>query len=85
MKINVYGVGNALVDLQVQLSDEILARTGFEKGIMTLVDDDQQREVLEEISQLPRNQCSGARLLTVVRSARTRWGISSWPRCADWG
>jgi sugar/nucleoside kinase (ribokinase family) len=59
MKIDVYGVGNALVDLQVQLSDEILARTGFEKGIMTLVDDDQQRRLLDEISQLPRNQCAG--------------------------
>jgi len=59
MKINVYGVGNALVDLQVQVSDEILARTGFEKGIMTLVDDDQQRQVLDQISELPRNQCSG--------------------------
>ena len=59
MKINVYGVGNALVDLQVQVSDEILARTGFEKGIMTLVDDDQQRELLDQISQLPRNQCAG--------------------------
>ena len=37
MKIDVYGVGNALVDLQVQLSDEILARTGFEKGITNTV------------------------------------------------
>ena len=59
MKNDVYGVGNALVDVQVQVSDEVLARTGFEKGLMTLVDDDQQRRVLDEISQLPRNLCAG--------------------------
>ena len=59
MKIDVYAVGHALVDLQVQVTDEVLEASGFDKGIMTLVDDDQQQQVLEQIADLPRNQCAG--------------------------
>ena len=45
MKYDVYGVGNALVDIQAQVTDEIVASTQFEKGIMTLVDDQQQLRI----------------------------------------
>ena len=59
MKYDVYGVGNSLVDVQAQVTDEILAQTGFEKGIMTLVDDQQQRKVLQTIDGSPLNRCAG--------------------------
>ena len=36
MSFDVYGIGNALVDVQAQVPDEVVAGTGFEKGIMTL-------------------------------------------------
>jgi hypothetical protein len=59
MKYDVYGVGNALVDIQAQVSDELLAATGFDKGIMTLVDDDQQQKIINGLSGLNLNRCAG--------------------------
>lgn len=59
MKYDVYGVGNALVDIQAQVSDELLAASGFDKGIMTLADDVQQQKVLAQLEGLPLNRCAG--------------------------
>jgi sugar/nucleoside kinase (ribokinase family) len=59
MKYDVYGVGNALVDIQAQVSDELLAASGFDKGIMTLADDAQQQKVLAQLQGLPLNRCAG--------------------------
>ncbi len=59
MKFDVYGVGNALVDVQAQVSDALLAETGFDKGIMTLVDDAQQQTLLSKLSDLKLNRCAG--------------------------
>ncbi|GAB5440380.1 MAG: adenosine kinase [Fuerstiella sp.] len=59
MKYDVYGVGNALVDIQAQVGDDLLQATGFEKGIMTLVDDKQQQSVLQRLNGLPLNRCAG--------------------------
>lgn len=59
MKYDVYGVGNALVDVQAQVDDKLVADTGFDKGIMTLVDDAQQQDVLARLNGLPLNRCAG--------------------------
>ncbi|MFT5523431.1 MAG: sugar/nucleoside kinase (ribokinase family) [Pirellulaceae bacterium] len=59
MKYDVYGVGNALVDVQAQVSDEVVSSTNFDKGIMTLVDDEQQQAVLQSLDGLPLNRCAG--------------------------
>ncbi|MDG1896326.1 MAG: adenosine kinase [Fuerstiella sp.] len=59
MKYDVYGVGNALVDIQAQVSDELLAATGFDKGIMTLVDDAQQQQLITKLAGLNLNRCAG--------------------------
>ena len=44
---DLYGLGNALVDTEYHISDELLAKLGVEKGMMTLIDD-AQLAVLEE-------------------------------------
>ncbi|APZ94476.1 adenosine kinase [Fuerstiella marisgermanici] len=59
MKYDVYGVGNALVDVQAQVADALLAESGFDKGIMTLVDDAQQKSLLTKLNGLPLNRCAG--------------------------
>lgn len=71
MTFDVFGIGNALVDLQAQVSDEQLQGTGFDKGIMTLVDDDQQRQVLKSLDGLPLNRCAGG------SAANTIMGIAN--------
>ncbi|QDT01690.1 5-dehydro-2-deoxygluconokinase [Rubripirellula lacrimiformis] len=56
---DVFGVGNALVDIQTTVKDEVLGEIDVEKGIMTLVDDDRQRDVLNKLDGHPINRCAG--------------------------
>jgi sugar/nucleoside kinase (ribokinase family) len=59
MAYDVYGVGNALVDIQAQVSDDFVRRLKLDKGIMTLVDDGAQTEVLAQLNGIPLNHCAG--------------------------
>ncbi len=59
MEYDVYGVGNALVDIQTQISDDVLDRLGFSKGLMTLVEESVQQQVLSELDGRPLSQCAG--------------------------
>ena len=59
MRYNVLGVGNALVDIQVQVPDSHLNEIGFTKGIMTLVTEEAQKRVLESLSAAKVNRCAG--------------------------
>ncbi len=45
----VYGIGAALVDTEIQVSDTDLATMGVEKGVMTLVDEARQAELLQHL------------------------------------
>ena len=59
MSYAVYGVGNALVDIQAQVSDEMLERLKFDKGVMTLVDDETQQRVLAALDGVSVSRCAG--------------------------
>jgi len=59
MRYDVFGVGNALVDIQARVSDNWVSQTGFEKGLMTLVDDTQQKGVLSRLNGISLNRCAG--------------------------
>jgi sugar/nucleoside kinase (ribokinase family) len=41
-----YGIGAALVDTEIKVQDRELAQINVEKGLMTLVDEERQRELL---------------------------------------
>ena len=43
---HVYGLGAALVDTEIEVSDQELEQHGIEKGLMTLVDEDRQTQLL---------------------------------------
>ncbi|MFQ5344344.1 MAG: adenosine kinase [Mariprofundus sp.] len=59
MTYNVYGVGNAIMDMQVQCEDTFLDTAGIEKGVMTLVDDEHQKNILDALAGHHINYCSG--------------------------
>jgi sugar/nucleoside kinase (ribokinase family) len=59
MPIDVYGVGNALVDIQAHVPDAFLAEIDYAKGLMTLVNGSTQREVLSRLSGTRVNRCAG--------------------------
>ena len=49
-KYNVYGIGAALVDTEVEVSDAFLASAQIDKGVMTLVDEPRQAELLAALA-----------------------------------
>ncbi len=59
MNYDVYGVGNSLVDIQVQVSDEVVCRLGFPKGGMRLVDEATQAAVLSSLDGASIHRCAG--------------------------
>jgi sugar/nucleoside kinase (ribokinase family) len=56
---HVYGVGNAIVDTEVQVQDLLLATHGLEKGIMTLASADRQAALLDGLAGYARHEAAG--------------------------
>ncbi len=78
MNFDVFGIGNALVDIQAQVSDETLESTGFSKGIMTLVDDSQQRQVLQSLAGGPLHRCAGGSAANTIMGIANFGGKASY-------
>ena len=66
MNYDVYGVGNALVDIQATVTDDLLNGLPFEKGIMTLVDESVQQRVLGRLDGRPIHRCAGGSAANTV-------------------
>ena len=49
-KYDIYGIGAALVDTEVEVSDEFLSKASIDKGVMTLVDEARQVKLLGALS-----------------------------------
>jgi len=58
-KYNVYGIGNALVDLEFKVSDEFIQEYEIPRGLMTLVDEDKQNRLIKAIDHNTVNKKSG--------------------------
>ncbi len=48
-KYDVYGIGNALVDLVFEVDEQFLESNEAEKGLMTLVEEDRQTQLINAI------------------------------------
>ena len=59
MTYDIYGVGNALVDIEAQIDEDQLDQLRFTKGVMTLVDEETQQKVLAEIDGVSLHRCAG--------------------------
>ncbi len=57
-KYHVYGIGNALVDMEFKVTPELLTQLAIDKGVMTLMDETQQTEVVKHLPN-PCKKCSG--------------------------
>jgi len=49
MKYDVYGIGNALVDKEFEVTEAFLAEHGIQKGMMTLIDEAKQQQLLSSL------------------------------------
>ena len=78
-KYNVYGVGNALVDVQYQVDEGYISRMNVGMGTMTLVDEDRQRELIGNVSTDPLERASGG------SAANTMIGVANFGGSAYYG
>lgn len=78
----VYGIGNALVDTEIQVEDEKLTAMGVEKGLMTLVDEARQQELVGQLSDhlVTASRASGGSAANTVIAA-TRFGADGFYSC----
>lgn len=66
-KYDVYGVGNALVDIEYEIPLELLQKLNIDKGVMTLLDESSQNNVLENVKNLDcHKSCGGSAANTIV-------------------
>lgn len=66
-KFSVYGVGNALVDMEIEVTESFLKEAGVEKGVMTLVDDNRQAELLGKVEgNVHKRSCGGSAANTII-------------------
>ena len=69
---NIYGIGAALVDTEVEVSDAFLASAQIDKGVMTLVDEQRQSELLEALASENTHmlrKCGGSVCNSVVAAS----------------
>lgn len=69
MKYHVYGIGNALVDKEFEVTDQFLADNDIEKGLMTLIEQDQQVTLLNNLKEefgLKKRAGGGSAANTIV-------------------
>ncbi len=66
-KYHVFGIGNALVDMEFLVNDEWLSRMKVEKGVMTLVDEKRQHELMNELDPFEAKKfCGGSAANTMI-------------------
>ena len=61
-----YGIGNPLMDVVIQTEDEDLPALGLDKGIMHLVTEGEQAQILDHFAQRPRTRLPGGSALNTV-------------------
>ncbi len=64
---DVYALGNALVDFEYKVGDDLLNQLSIDKGHMTLIDDDRMKEILNGLSQASdKKQSGGSAANTII-------------------
>jgi len=76
--LDVYGVGNALVDVQVRVDDDYLGTLDVPKGQMLLVDDARQKQVLSTLTGQTVNRCSGGSAANTIVGVAELGGRASY-------
>lgn len=58
MKYDVYGIGNAIVDIVTEVDHNFFEKNNIEKGVMTLVDEKRQHQLIKAID-MKKSRMSG--------------------------
>ncbi len=69
-KYNVYGMGNALLDIEFKVTPDLLQNLGIDKGVMTLIEADRQQALINELKDYMGKRSGGG------SAANTMFAIS---------
>ncbi len=66
-KYDVYALGNALLDIEFEVSPDTLEKLGIDKGVMTLLDRDSQDKIVSHLAEYDQKRsCGGSAANTVI-------------------
>ncbi len=66
-KYDVYALGNALLDVEFEVSPETLEKLEIDKGVMTLLDRDAQDKIVSNLSEYDKKRsCGGSAANTLI-------------------
>ena len=66
-KYDVYALGNALLDIEFEVSPETLSELGIEKGVMTLLDEAAQNKIISHLAKYSsKRSCGGSAANTLI-------------------
>ena len=66
-RYDVYGLGNALLDVECEIEPEVLVELGIDKGVMTLLDEASQNKILDRLgNSVTKRSCGGSGANTIV-------------------
>jgi sugar/nucleoside kinase (ribokinase family) len=66
-RYDVYGLGNALLDVECEVEPSVLVELGIDKGVMTLLDEASQNKILEHLGNCStKRTCGGSGANTIV-------------------
>ena len=75
-KYDVYGLGNALVDMEFEVEDSFLESMRVDKGIMTLVDEDEQHRLMGHLDAFEGKKASGGSAANTLIAVAAMGGSS---------
>ncbi|WP_123713669.1 adenosine kinase [Sinobacterium caligoides] len=81
-KYDIYGLGAGLVDTEIEVDDAFLRTAGIEKGLMTLVDEARQIELMEHLKDrlvASKRASGGSAANTVIGAAH--FGAKNYYSC----
>jgi len=70
MAYNVYGMGNALLDIEFKVTPDLLQSLGIDKGVMTLIEGDRQQQLINDLKDYMGKRSGGG------SAANTMFAIS---------
>ena len=79
---DLYGIGAALLDTEIEVSDSDLQSLGVDKGVMTLVDDQRQQQLVDDLKDhlvTASHACGGSGANTVIASSY--FGLKTFYSC----
>lgn len=79
-KYDVYGIGNAIVDIVTEVEHDFFAKNEIEKGVMTLVDEKRQHHLMKAID-MKRSRMSGGGSAGNTVVAVNQFGGNSFYSC----